>query len=210
MSVVRLEQDPEENPSLLRVLDDCWGLMSEAVRNRAHGFRTPMVATASQDFGVSLRTVVLRHVDRDQLLISFHTDARSRKFEELLEDPRLAIVFYDAPEMTQLRIQATASVHQSNARAREVWKAVPPGSRRCYLQEGPPGLPWAWPASGLPPDLEERAPSREESERGFFNFAVVDCRVTRMDWLYLSHAGHRRAFFTYDEVGVLKGNWSLP
>ena len=184
--------------------------MSEAVQNRCHGFRTPMVATASQDFGVSLRTVVLRHVDRDQLLISFHTDARSRKFAELLEDPRLAIVFYDAPEMTQLRVQAEARVHHSNARAREAWEQVALGSRRCYLQEGPPGLPWGWPTSGLSPDLEERAPTQEESERGFHNFAVIDCRVSRIDWLYLSHAGHRRAFFSYDEEGVLKGNWTLP
>jgi 3-hydroxyisobutyrate dehydrogenase len=210
MSAIELENAPDDGPRLSMVLDDCWGLLSEAVRDREHGFRTPTVATSSRDHGVSLRTVVLRHVERENRLISFHTDARSRKFAELLDDPRLAIVFYDAPELTQLRVQATARVHHGNHRARRVWDEVALGSRRCYLQEGPPGLPWGWPHSGLPPELEESPPNAEDSERGFTNFAVVDCAVTRIDWLYLSHAGHRRAIFTYDETGGLKANWVLP
>lgn len=210
MSAAEMDIWSDDEPRLTAVLGDCWSMLEEAVANRDHGFRTPMVATSSSDFGPNLRTVVLRDAAREELRLRFHTDARSRKFAELLSDPRIAMVFYDAGENTQIRVQATTRVHHGDTHARALWDEVGLLSRRCYLQSGPPGLPWAWPTSGLPPELERGPPSREESERGFVNFAVVECRVSRMDWLYLSFAGHRRASFAWDEAGQLQASWVVP
>ena len=210
MSAIEVDIWGDDEPRLTAVLDGCWSLLEGAVKQRDHGFRTPMVATTSSDFGPNLRTVVLRDVERGARRVRFHTDARSRKFAELLSDPRIAMVFYDAMENTQIRVQATARVHHGDQHTRAVWDEVGLYSRRCYLQSGPPGLPWAWPTSGLRPELEEHAPSEEESERGFVNFAVVECTISRMDWLYLSHAGHRRATFSWDEAGQLQTSWLVP
>ncbi len=50
------------------------------------------------------------------------------------------------------------------------------------------------PSPNLPEDLIDRDPDRERSEAGRSHFAVIDSQAMEMDWLWLKHSGHRRAF----------------
>src|SRR3546814_15620095 len=67
---------------------------------------------------------------------------------------------------SQLRVQAEATIHHSDALAEAAWRALKPRQRRDYLVSGPRGLPWAWATSGLPAAFENRDPSVTESAAG--------------------------------------------
>src|SRR3546814_12545916 len=105
--------------------------------------------TQHAGFGCALRTVVLRKVDSEARELWFYTDLRSRKIGEIQDDPRIALLFHSLSDDTQLRVQAEATIHHSDALAEAAWRALKPRPRRDYLVSGPRGLPWAWATSGL-------------------------------------------------------------
>jgi hypothetical protein len=41
------------------------------------------------------------------------------------------------------------------------------------------------------------------------NFAVLQASVTRLEWLFLFHEGHRRAIFEWAD-GAWQGSWLVP
>ena len=45
---------------------------------------------------------------------------------------------------------------------------------------------------------------------GFENFAILTATVKRMDWLYLSFRGNRRAIFDWSRTGGEDGKWLVP
>ena len=200
----------DEEPRLSAVLSECWALLADGAADPQHEFHTPALATASAALGCTLRTVVLRRVEREARELSFYTDLRSRKIGEIQADPRVGLLFHSHAEDTQIRIQAEARIHHGDALAEAAWAQVPLARRRDYMVSGPPGLPWAWPTSGLEDGLEDRAPSEEQSLSGKVNFAVVVCIVGQMDWLYLTPHGHRRANFAWDAQGQLRTSWLVP
>jgi len=58
--------------------------------------------------------------------------------------------------------------------------------------------------------LLDRAPTREESEAGRANFAVVTSTVEQIDCLEMNVRGHRRSLFTWHETGELETKWLTP
>lgn len=200
----------DEEPRLDLVLEGIWRLLRQGAGDRRHGFHLPSLATVRPNGAPAVRTLALRAVETAGRRLWFHTDVRSRKLGEIPVEPRVALLFYDMAESTQLRADCVGVVHRHGRVADREWSRLKLFERRGYLSEGPPGLPWGHAASGLPPDLERRRPRREESERGRINFAVIECRIQSLDWLYLSDAGHRRAGFRWDETGRLRSNWLLP
>ncbi len=200
----------EDEPRLGALLDEIWHLLERGVEDRQHGFHTPALATSNAHWGCAVRTVALRGAERGSRSLLFHTDNRSRKIGELVQDRRVALLFYDARENTQLRIDALAEAQTSGRAAERAWRSLNARQRREYLISGPPGLPWAWPTSGLSPDLEERVPDESEAALGRYRFALVTCRVMHIDWLYLTRNGHRRATFAWDEDDRLSTSWLIP
>ena len=211
MAIDRLDiWSADEEPRLSAVLSECWALLIDGAADAKHDLHTLALASGSPAHGCVARTVVLREVDREARQLSFHTDLRSRKVGEIQADPRVSLLFMSHSDDTQIRVQAEARIHHGDAVAEAAWASVPLNRRRDYMVSGPPGLPWAWPTSGLPDHLESRAPSKEESQLGKVNFAVVVCAVKQMDWLYLTPYGHRRATFAWDEAGQLQTSWLVP
>lgn len=188
---------------------DAFAMIGRGVSDRRHAFHTPVLVSYGVDGFPAARTVVLRGFDADARTLVFHTDVRSRKVAELQSDPRVAVVFYDDRQKTQVRALGSAVVHIGDAIANASWQRVSAFSRRCYLGMAP-GTPGSEPASGLPSGLEGRAPTAAESEAGFANFAVIRASVRRLDWLYLSARGHRRAEFTWFQTGNQDAKWLTP
>lgn len=200
----------DEEPNLHTVLENVWHLLDKGVRDRRHGFHLPCLATWNPDFGPTARHVVLRGLDRKHRLLRFHTDARSGKAAEIAAEPRVALTFYDPGEETQVRAQAHAELHRSDAAAEAAWQKTRLFSRRCYLAQQAPGTPTEVPTAGLPFGLVDRSPTAEESEAGRANFAIVLCRIESLDWMYLSHMGHRRARFAWTAEGEVDARWLQP
>jgi 3-hydroxyisobutyrate dehydrogenase len=80
-------------------------------------------------------------------------------------------------------------------------------SRRCYLTNFDPSSFTDYPTSGLPEHIEQEKFTLEESDIGFNHFGIVSIQVQHIDWLWLHHAGHRRAYFDY-VTGTF--SWMIP
>jgi 3-hydroxyisobutyrate dehydrogenase len=194
------------NFSLEDLEQDIWvRLVTGAVKSR-NPFHTPCVATMDKG-EISLRTVVLRKALAKERELRFHTDIRSPKWKELSLNPSISALFYDAGDRIQLRVKGKAVLHYKNDLTAEAWKNTTSSSRRCYLTLHSPSSFAEIPTSGLSEDIEQENFTLAESEMGYSNFGIVSIQVQSIDWLWLNHAGHRRAFFDYTDGSF---QWMIP
>ncbi|MFL0205596.1 MAG: hypothetical protein RJB49_695 [Bacteroidota bacterium] len=185
---------------------DCWDrLVSGAVKSRTP-FHTPSIATLHQG-EVNLRTVVLRKTLATERELRFHTDIRSPKWQELSQNPSISALFYDAVDRIQLRVKGKAVLHHTNEITAEAWQKTSLSSRKCYLTRFSPSSYTDVSTSGLTDDIEHENFTLAESESGYSNFGIVSIQVQSIDWLWLNHAGHRRAFFDYEKGSF---QWMIP
>ena len=185
---------------------DTWNrLVNGAVKSR-DAFHTPCVATHS-GIDISLRTVVLRKALPEIKELRFHTDTRSKKWKELTLNPSISALFYDAADRIQIRVKGRAVLHFNNDITAAAWQKTSLSSRRCYLTNFDPSSFTDNPTSGLTEHIEQENFTFEESEIGFNHFGIVSIQVQNIDWLWLHHAGHRRAYFDY-ETGSF--SWMIP
>ena len=192
--------------SLNELEQDCWNrLVTGAIKSR-NPFHTPSVATLSKG-EVSMRTVVLRKALPLERELRFHTDVRSIKWDDLLINPGISALFYDADERIQLRIKGKAVLHHVNDITAKAWETTTLSSRKCYLTLHNPSSFTDSSTSGLSEDIEQEKFTLLESEAGFTNFGIVSIQVQSIDWLWLNHAGHRRAFIDYTDGSF---QWMIP
>ena len=201
--------DPKEAPAwssfyddLDGTLEEAWRLLEQGATDRRAAFHTPVVATLRLDGRPAARTVVLRAVDRERRLLRFHTDRRSRKFEEIASDPRIALHFYDPGAKVQLCVDGRAERHETGAVADAAWRASRPMSRACYRVAPGPGTEVGHPS-------EAAIGRSDDPEHGRENFSAIAVTIDRIEWLYLTAKGHRRARFDW-QCGRFAGTWIVP
>jgi len=194
----------EENLALIE--KDCWVRLVAGAEKSRNPFHTPSVATYAKD-GLSLRTVVLRRALPETRELRFHTDIRSPKWNELKSNSSISALFYDASARIQLSIKGEATLHRNHVITEEAWLKTNLSSRRCYLTPHDPSSFSDFPTSGLSEDLEQGNFDLPESESGYSNFGIVSIQVKSIDWLWLNHAGHRRAYFDYQNDDF---HWLIP
>ena len=183
-----------------------WLLLDNAVTNRSSQFRIPTFICGDQsDFDG--RIVVLRKSDQQNNLIQFHSDIRSDKIEKLKKNPKAAILFYDKEEKIQVRLKVECTINNNNNITKESWSKTQHISRKCYLVDNGPGSKSDVPTSGLKPELDNFEFTMAQSEEGYKNFTVIQCKVKSIEWLYLAAKGHRRAKF---DLETNKDTWLVP
>ncbi len=183
-----------------------WSMLNNAVTNRNSQFRIPIFICGSQtDFDG--RIVVLRKSNQQNNLIQFHSDIRSDKIEKLKKNPKAAMLFYDKEEKIQVRLKVECTINHNNEITKESWSKTQHISRKCYLVDSGPGTESATPTSGLKPELDNFEFTTEQSEEGYKNFTVIQCKIKTIEWLYLAAKGHRRARF---ELDTNKNHWLIP
>jgi 3-hydroxyisobutyrate dehydrogenase len=192
--------------NLVELEQDCWNRLVTGASKSRNPFHTPSVATLSKG-ELSMRTVVLRKALPLERELRFHTDIRSVKWDDLLTNPSISALFYDAEERIQLRLKGKAVLHHTNDMTAKAWETTSLSSRKCYLTLHSPSSFTDSSTSGLSEDMEQENYTLEESEVGYTNFGIVSIQVQSIDWLWLNHAGHRRAFFDYSD-GVFQ--WMIP
>jgi pyridoxamine 5'-phosphate oxidase len=194
--------------SLDDVLKQAWATLLSGVKDRKSPLHTPTLGTAGMG-GANIRIVILRSVVPEARTLCCHTDVRSAKVWDIKRNSNVSWLFYHAEEKVQLRLLGTATIHSRDALADARWAATGLMSRRAYATTLAPGTDSEIPTSGLPAFLLDRNPTLEESETGRENFAVVQCKVSAMEWLYLNSNGHRRAKFTWNN-DALSASWIIP
>lgn len=185
---------------------DCWLRLLNGSLKSKDEFHTAAVASM-QNGDINLRTMVLRKVLVHEKQLHFHTDIRSKKWEELQQSNNISLLFYNAAAKMQMRIKGLATLHYNNAITETAWEKTGVASRRSYLTIAAPSISSAVPTSGLDEAFAVRNPTQEESEAGKHNFGVISVQALSLDWLWLHHAGHRRAFFDYEKK---ERCWLIP
>ena len=183
-----------------------WLMLDDAITNRASQFRIPTFICGDQsDFDG--RIVVLRKSDQVNNTVQFHSDIRSDKIEKLKKNPKAAMLFYDKDEKIQVRLKIECIVNHNNETTEESWTKTQHISRKCYLVDNGPGSESTSPTSGLKPELDNFEFTMEQSEEGYKNFTVIQCKIKLIEWLYLAAKGHRRARF---DLETKKDTWLVP
>ena len=183
-----------------------WSMLNDAVTNRSSPFRIPVFVCGNQkDFDG--RIVVLRKSDQTKILLQFHSDIRSDKIEILKKNSSAALLFYDKEEKIQVRLKTECIINHDNEITKESWSKTGHISRKCYLVDNGPGTKSQNPTSGLKPEFDNYEFTMEQSEEGYKNFTVIQCKIKTIEWLYLAAKGHRRARF---EVDNNKEYWLVP
>ena len=193
---------PSYYNDLVETRSHAWALLARGVADRRSPFHSPTVASLGLDGRPRARVVILRGCDVAAGTLRFNTDRRSEKYAELARDPRISLTGYDAGSKIQLRIEGAASLHADDAVADAAWSASRSFSHICYGTEPAPG-------TVLHEGGDFSLPSEDaDIASGRANFSTVVIKVQTLEWLYLAHAGHRRARFDVPEGGA--GVWLTP
>jgi len=197
---------PAYYENLKEIKKKIWSMLDDAVTNRNSQFRIPVFICGNQkDFDG--RIVVLRKSDQSNNLVQFHSDIRSDKIPKLKSNKSASMLFYDKEEKIQVRLKVECTINHSNEITKESWKKTGHISRKCYLVDNGPGTESSTPTSGLKPELDNFEFTMEQSEEGYKNFTVIQCKIKTIEWLYLAAKGHRRARFELDNN---KEYWLVP
>jgi len=183
-----------------------WSMLDDAVTNRSSQFRIPVFICGDQS-NFDGRIVVLRKSDQTNNLLQFHSDIRSDKIPKLKNNKNASMLFYDKEEKIQVRLKVECNINHDNEITKESWKKTGHISRKCYLVDNGPGTESPAPTSGLKPELDNFEFTMEQSEEGYKNFTVIQCKIKSIEWLYLAAKGHRRARFDLENN---KENWLVP
>ena len=183
-----------------------WSMLNNAIKDRNSQFRIPVFICGSQD-DFDGRIVVLRKSDQSNNLIQYHSDIRSNKIAKLKNNKNASMLFYDKDEKIQVRLKVECTVNHDNEITKESWLKTGHMSRKCYLVDNGPGTESPSPTSGLKPELDNFEFTMEQSEAGYKNFTVIQCKIKSMEWLYLAAKGHRRARFDLESN---KEHWLIP
>ena len=183
-----------------------WSMLDDAVTNRSSQFRIPTFICGHNN-DIDGRIVVLRKSDQQNNLVQFHSDIRSDKIELLKNNPNAALLFYDKDEKIQVRLKVNCIINHENDITKSSWEKTQHISRKCYLVDNGPGTESDVPTSGLKPELDNFDYTKEQSEEGYKNFTVIQCKIKSIEWLYLAAKGHRRARFDLENN---KDSWLVP
>jgi len=183
-----------------------WSMLDNAIKNRSSAFRIPVFICGDQnDFDG--RIVVLRKSDQSNDLIQYHSDIRSDKIAKLKTNKNAAMLFYDKEEKIQVRLKVECTINHDNEITKKSWLKTGHMSRKCYLVDNGPGTESQTPTSGLKPESDNFEYTMNQSEEGYKNFTVIQCKIKSIEWLYLAAKGHRRARFDLESN---KDNWLVP
>lgn len=190
-------------PDLEAVREEIFSRLGRAVKDRRSPLHTPVIATHGIDGHMKARIVVLRAFDPVAATLRFHTDRRGRKIAELNADPHISFAFYDPHARVQIRAEGRASIHIEDELADQAWASSQRMSRVCYGVQPGPGSHISGPDDFVLPDDDLSIAA------GRAHFCVILSQMDALEYLFLRHAGHRRARFTRAADGW-SGEWLAP
>lgn len=185
--------------SLDEVRADAFRRLSRGVADRRSAFRNPTLATVGPNGRPQVRTVVLRGFDPAGRLLTVHSDIRAAKVTALRANPDVALHVWDDGAQVQIRIDGAAAVSANDELARAEWARLHEGSRAAYRSQTVPATPVEDPAD-IP---------RIDDVAAFAQFAVLQIRFDRLEWLHLAREGQRRAAFSWHD-DALEQRWLAP
>ena len=181
-----------KSPAFADLFDHTWDILTEILTTKT-ALRTVTLATVDQDNQPQACLVVLRTVDRNNQILEFHTDADSLKCQSLKVNSKAQILIWQDTNAVQLRLTAEVLLRQDEKVA-ELWRKIPSPSQILYGKQPPTG-------EVIERPFDYKTLSSEEK------FVVVECRITKIDYLSLKE-DHFRAQF--EKQSGWSGKWVSP
>ena len=180
--------------NLENIESQIWELLVQSSHSANTPFHQGNIATINHNVPEQ-RTVILRSVDISKRLLSFNTDVRSLKIEQLETNNSVSWLFYDKTLKVQLRMYAKAVVHWNDAVAELGWEKSRLSSKMCYTTQQKSGS-----FIDKPEFVEVNRTDIEDELLDFArgNFAVVETQVYAIDFVFLNRNGNKRAYFDYE------------
>ena len=200
---------PSHYDNIDNIYETIWNLLDKGKKDINSAFHQAYLATHSDHYP-SIRTIVLRNVNMKDKIISFHTDFRSKKINEILDNNNISILFYDHGEKIQIKCSGRGTVNNKNENSNQSWQKTRSFSKKCYIVDEAPGSISDMPTSGYKKEHEIELPDEEILNSGYENFTLVDMEISEMEWLYLHRHGHRRAKFIINNKDLVKKVWLTP
>lgn len=192
------------------VHDRVWSRIERAADDSQSPFRILTFGTMNGE-RPHLRSVVLRSAAREQRRLSFHSDRRADKVEDIRACERIAWHGWDPDTSEQIRLKGRATVHTDDTVADEMWETQDPSALALYPRPPAPGTPLDAPEDGLQASVRETPITRKDVAGGRDHFAVVRTVIDAFDWLHLHPEGHYRARFRFEaEQEAFEGSWVVP
>jgi pyridoxine/pyridoxamine 5'-phosphate oxidase len=163
-------------------------LLKDGVKNRESMFHTPIISSFSHQH-ISSRVMVLRAHNATQRTMRFHSDFRSDKVKEMLDDPRTSIIAYDPALKTQIRLVGKSKIHHNNKNSLKAWDESQAISKKCYsVKDGSSH-------KAEKPEIYDFHMKDIKLEDGYANFCTIEFNYHSLEFLYLQRQGHRRCKF---------------
>ncbi len=191
------------------IFEDIKKNLNRGVKDRSHGYHTPIFSNIDKENSIDSRIVVLRKFDPKKMVLNFHTDFRSPKVHNLKKNNKSLFVFYDQKLKIQLRIKTSSTINNQNNICKDMWENTKLYSRKCYLTLKSPSSITNQPEDGIHESLKGKEPTKKESEKGYKNFTVIENHIMLIDWLYLSASGHRRLIISFKDINPIF-DWVIP
>ena len=115
-----------------------WEFFQQGVKNKSSAFHYPTIAT-SREKSLNLRTVILRKVIREDHLIFFYTDHRSKKIVELKNNNQLLLHIYDKKNEIQIQAEGKAKIFNKVKLNQLTWNSLSNYAKQAYLTKKAPG-----------------------------------------------------------------------
>ena len=166
--------------------------------NKKNSFKNVVLSTVSKN-KPNLRIVVLRGFSEDWK-VSFYTDIRSSKIEEIEKNKNVSILFYDDKKKIQIRMYGTSNIYRNQ---KSIWEKLPTFSKVNYNSILKPG------------EYQKNHSTKlnRELELGYNNFCLIKLKIDHIDYLYLSKNGNRRVGINILRENmkiVFKKKWLVP
>ena len=187
----------ENHNNTNEIYENIWKCLDKGVNDRLSDYHTFSLATSPKNI-VEVRTVVLRGYDRKNQSIIFHTNNLTNKISEIQNNPSVGALFYDRKEKVQIRLNGDAVISNMDQYCKERWDKMSSQSQECYYQNISPGK------NIESPGIVKNKLENKLSE----NFTVITINISKIDWLYLSSAGHTRVKFLKNDG--FTGQWIAP
>ena len=175
-----------------------WDFFQQGVKNKKSAFHYPTIATGSEK-SFNLRTVVLRKVIREDKIVVFHSDIRSKKITELKSSNKLLLHIYDKKNKVQIQAEGKAKIFYKEKINNLIWNSLSNNTKSVYLVNKTPGKKIA----------NQKDFKNLTHDEGYENFAIIKVKIYQIIFLQLSHSGNKKALFKY----LSKNNkyfWLVP
>ena len=174
------------------LFQECNNQWAQVKDSKKHAFRFFTLATIASDGRPHIRTVVLRNFNPKDISFTIYTDSRSQKLQELEQDKRAQLLFYDPKRMLQIVVSV---VLLENINENKIYDDIPEHSKKDY-------------SSIIIPGSKINSPDKLQFNfsKGFFSKLIF--KAEDIEYLRLKRPNHLRAFFKIEDNW--KGTFLVP